>query len=750
MACAGQTTAQLARLYVIDPYRPPFLGLKNISQNAVISSLSNYTSVRASGMITDGTATAIVVCQLGINTPVTFTGTNGLTFAPWDGSFLNSTPATGLNPLPSVQPIQQGNSYYAFALVQAPQQSRNVNYAPQPGGGMVTASLTINNVTTTTNEALGMGPTPVILVHGIWGNIDSLARTEDDLQISYPWFENGSYPTVSAVCYSQILAFDAPGDGGTGCQQTSQKALDDAVTNLQGTLKQNHYVGGRVDLVVHSMGGLVARHYSAVSRNYTTTFSRMQGLFRSVVTIDTPEKGSLLATALMNPVFSNGTCNNPQCTGKSKTEAGRIWLTGCGKNPSTTLAQCMAKNGQPLGPAVASLEPTSPNIASLPPTNNIPNVNWFAIGSDWEDNVGGPTSELRAYFNFLLSAMSINAIPPGFSCSQPPPMLSCLLGDNNNDVIVTTTSQFDNTNPSQVAKYSNLAHAPMPTLAGLLPSFWFTSNANVTDGSVDPCVIQLLLTSSNSGPACPVPQSPQANEAVAFAQESESEVMVYKGETQQDAEARSIYPETEEPQRISVEVPDGDVPLGASVYLKVNLAPGKISAPLAYVQSNLSGAFDSGLASVVNGDDLTKTIKVVPLKLGPVNFQLQTVYSDNAVVQQTVHLNVVPSSNQLRRFVLNQGFSAMELTIDDQKLGSNQSLMPMVVYEGVKYPIYLDDCSQIKLSVEQDESNPVISVDRSGAVHAIREGTALLTGEFAGQVDTIYVTVVSRAGGLSQ
>jgi hypothetical protein len=290
----------------------------------------------------------------------------------------------------------------------------------------------------------------------------------------------------------------------------------------------------------------------------------------------------------------------------------------------------------------------------------------------------------------------------------------------------------------------------MPTLAGLLPSFWFTSNANVTDGSVDPCVIQLLLTSSNSGPACPVPQSPQANEAVAFAQESESEVMVYKGETQQDAEARSIYPETEEPQRISVEVPDGDVPLGASVYLKVNLAPGKISAPLAYVQSNLSGAFDSGLASVVNGDDLTKTIKVVPLKLGPVNFQLQTVYSDNAVVQQTVHLNVVPSSNQLRRFVLNQGFSAMELTIDDQKLGSNQSLMPMVVYEGVKYPIYLDDCSQIKLSVEQDESNPVISVDRSGAVHAIREGTALLTGEFAGQVDTIYVTVVSRAGGLSQ
>jgi hypothetical protein len=68
----------------------------------------------------------------------------------------------------------------------------------------------------------------------------------------------------------------------------------------------------------------------------------------------------------------------------------------------------------------------------------------------------------------------------------------------------------------------------------------------------------------------------------------------------------------------------------------------------------------------------------------------------------------------------------------------------MVTYEGVKFPIYLDDSSQIKLSVEQDEGNPVISVDKIGMVHALREGRAVLVGDFDGVIDRIQVTVYSK------
>ena len=42
----------------------------------------------------------------------------------------------------------------------------------------------------------------------------------------------------------------------------------------------------------------------------------------------------------------------------------------------------------------------------------------------------------------------------------------------------------------------------------------------------------------------------------------------------------------------------------------------------------------------------------------------------------------------------------------------------MVTYEGVKFRIYLDDSSLIKLSVVQDEESPVVSVDENGTVHA--------------------------------
>ena len=219
---------------------------------------------------------------------------------------------------------------------------------------------------------------------------------------------------------------------------------------------------------------------------------------------------------------------------------------------------------------------------------------------------------------------------------------------------------------------------------------------------------------------------------------------MYKGEAREDAEERNNHPETEEPQRMSVTAPEGDAPLGNPVHLTVTLAPGKRSAPLAYVQSSQSKDFDGDMATIVQDDGVTKTIEIVPLKLGPVDVVIQTVYSDNAVVQQTVHLNVIPSATGLKKFVLNQGFSAMGMVLDAEEADRQRWLFPMVTYDGVKFPIYLDDSSQIKLSVEQDMGSPVISVDKNGTVHALHEGKAVLIGEFAGRTDKIQVTVKAK------
>lgn len=61
---------------------------------------------------------------------------------------------------------------------------------------------------------------------------------------------------------------------------------------------------------------------------------------------------------------------------------------------------------------------------------------------------------------------------------------------------------------------------------------------------------------------------------------------------------------------------------------------------------------------------------------------------------------------------------ADSFVLEDEEKDCQRLLRPMVTYEGVKFRIYLDDSSLIKLSVVQDEESPVVSVDENGTVHA--------------------------------
>ena len=62
----------------------------------------------------------------------------------------------------------------------------------------------------------------------------------------------------------------------------------------------------------------------------------------------------------------------------------------------------------------------------------------------------------------------------------------------------------------------------------------------------------------------------------------------------------------------------------------------------------------------------------------------------------------------------------------------------------MKFPILLDDLTTTKLSVEQNEDDPVIRVDPNGLVHALREGTAVIVGNFDGVIDRVKVTVYDK------
>jgi pimeloyl-ACP methyl ester carboxylesterase len=80
---------------------------------------------------------------------------------------------------------------------------------------------------------------------------------------SYNW----SAPPLQ-ICYSLYLRFNATTDpltdGQDPCEYTSADALGKAIASTFDTLDSERIVSGRVDIVAHSMGGLVLRNYAAL------------------------------------------------------------------------------------------------------------------------------------------------------------------------------------------------------------------------------------------------------------------------------------------------------------------------------------------------------------------------------------------------------------------------------------------------------------------------------------------------------
>lgn len=207
-------------------------------------------------------------------------------------------------------------------------------------------------------------------------------------------------------------------------------------------------------------------------------------------------------------------------------------------------------------------------------------------------------------------------------------------------------------------------------------------------------------------------------------------------------------------ERISVTAPEGDVPLGSPLDIDVTFAPVEI-ALLDVMQFKTNGTMrgvipeSHGAFKILREEGQTKTFEIVPLQLGSVNLRIVAVYADNAFAQQTIKLNVVPSSKGLKKFSLDgwsnaNGWGADVIVMGDEEQERQLWLRPVVTYKDVKFRILLDDLTTTKLSVEQDEDDPVLQVDPNGLVDALREGKAVIVGNFAGVIDRVRITVYSE------
>ncbi len=122
---------------------------------------------------------------------------------------------------------------------------------------------------------------PVVMVHGLWGNIESFSDMDAKLDTS------GYYPTI--LTYNVDYSFT-----NAASFYRNRNIVPSNINTILGRLRTNGYSAGKVDVIGHSMGGLLSRYYLQ-SKEY----GKKQDMHK-LITLNTPHSGSPLGNLLSN------------------------------------------------------------------------------------------------------------------------------------------------------------------------------------------------------------------------------------------------------------------------------------------------------------------------------------------------------------------------------------------------------------------------------------------------------------------
>ena len=279
----------------------------------------------------------------------------------------------------------------------------------------------------TASNSILLMPPPLVLVHGIWSDATAWYPFESWVETNYP------DQFVSAADYgaTRNLSFNNPG---------TQQVLSTTIANALASAAQSGVAARKVDVLAHSMGGLVTRYF--MSNGAPAPFSSAYlppNPIHDLITVGTPHDGSQLA-ALLDSNF-NATTTDPIISADCIANG----LIGSACN----LSSFMALQGKQVGTGTSSLEPTSNAIQSLTDTNDYQSIVGGAPVAVSGESYGSPT---EGVLNWIISSFV-----PGQTVDN-------VLGSAN-DTIVSATSQLGV--PSSYGTVSVVVHAAIvPTDTG--------------------------------------------------------------------------------------------------------------------------------------------------------------------------------------------------------------------------------------------------------------------------------------------
>jgi pimeloyl-ACP methyl ester carboxylesterase len=703
--------ATTSSLIVVSPFLlAPASQLGDIDLQTLIPEQSNLAADAATGLAVDGASAAIVLYQVNSNAAVTFTTDNGTTLLPYDdNAFLTHAPTQGKASV-TVTPQPIGSSYFAAALLQTPPPNFVPDFsiptivsAQQVGGGQQGVQLPLV-------------PPPVVLVHGIWGSAKSLASVKSYLTSMPPWQTQSGL--VVPIQYKNDIKFDDP--------EPSQ-ALGAEVHNILNAAIAQGIVVGRIDLIAHSMGGLVARHYSSLP-DYKAIYDRTEGRFHNIITLDTPETGSLLASYLfthagdwygLNGADSSASDDRPP----SHTWPWIVWHKACGDVlHSTTVEVCFAgeKINSPLAPAgqlltdgaVYSLIPGGKSLSNLPPAN-IPNALWLAVSAlrPPSDGYSGE-SALQFELESLIAATYKDQ-------KTAKNISSILMDEGQDDVIVPLTSQTAGALPNQYATVDDLAHSPPSDPPWLVKYGLGLSLANVENSSTVNALIACWLETEGAS-SCIVPNA-QANTA-----STNQAATLLPGQTKVDAANRlSVHM----PTRIRLAEPF-ELAVRTSTSRPTYLSATQVDKFGHSVERELE------ITRIANGFTYAS---VVPVFYGPVTFTINARFEDGAYSSKDFRKVVgLPLARAIAFHADFNNWQTFYLSLTEG--GDVGELHPEAVFAsapGQKIP--LDGWVKFALTPAADKS--IIELSENGTFRALREGATTVEARFGNAITRVNVIV---------
>jgi pimeloyl-ACP methyl ester carboxylesterase len=677
---------------VLDPYLVRPDKLSDLQLESFLTSDPNLSNYQASALTEDGVAAGIVVVSTDSSAPVTIDVQNVGGLAPYTDDFLGHAPSSGAASLTVSNLWNINGTYYAVALFQAPATS------PAGQGQAYSAGVTATqNGSQSAGASVNLILPPVILVHGLWGDATSLSDMESYLDGAGLW--HPSY--VTPICYSKYLAFDARKDpltdGKHPCEITSHNALEAEVNAVLATLDGDRVVDGRVDIIAHSMGGLVLRNYAS-QKGYTSPRNRMQGQFHTVATLNASEAGSLLANFLIGH-------RNSQRKAPLYTPQGAVWDLACGFSDVT---KCFDGLGYPLyGPglsiksgAVFALEPGSPNLTNPKLSGpDIPNIQWLAISS-----LAPKNSALAAGVNTLIAALYKD--PDG----RDVPTVDSILLDQPNDAIVDLASQTKGASQGHFVTLSGLSHTYLVgSLLTLLSGGTFDDDSVLQDPGTE-AVAACWVATAGTG-TCFSGDSPRRETAYTTAQN-----------------VRPI-------DGIRLTAPSSTV-LGKPFQIAVRSLVRGAAPKLTLFQQSDAGHIETSPVKPARVEGDTSYVTVTPLFPGEVTLGIGA-HFDGAAASRTVQLRVALPKSAPIQFKANVTPTLVLILSDDTKAAM---LRPVATYHPPVGQVFLSP-DVVQCRALNDSGVPAIYISPDNEIHGLRPGQAEIECRMGSSRDRLHVLV---------